>query len=165
MTQDFGNNSLAICPYGAMTGKNEWRDLLKKDDIIDCLDTIDNWYLSTILDTRISKIYYGKEIKEVLVGFRNYSDLGIRNDDKGKYTGWSSSYDEWINNYSLRIQKYNYEGHIVCQRQEPLCVGKLLMKKFASMIKMIFYLTFIKLEPSRNYFCFKAKKNAMQIFY
>ena len=102
----FEINSQNIAPIFLISGANEWRQNLRKNDLVDCCDISGNWYLSTIIDTRISTQTNETKIKEVLIGFRTYSDKGIKIDDQGnKYTGWSITYDEWINNYSNRIQK------------------------------------------------------------
>lgn len=104
-----------------MTRGNEWRESLKEGDRIDCCDTMQNWYQATILNRREIKV--GNElIKEVQVGFRFYNENGLRIDQNGrKFTGWSSNYDEWINLYSIRIQRFIKKAiHFVKRRYNCL---------------------------------------------
>ena len=92
------NDSRNIAPYGSRTGGNEWRLALKKGDIIDCLDTAATWYQSTVLDR--------KEDNKALIGFRVYTKDGPKKDKEGNaYNGWSSTYDEWVDIFSIRIQR------------------------------------------------------------
>jgi hypothetical protein len=41
--------------------------------------------------------------KMAKIGFREYSDYGDKNDEMGKYFGFSANLDEHIGHYSLRI--------------------------------------------------------------
>lgn len=43
----------------------------------------------------------------IKVGYRTYNEEGDRTDKDGKYTGWSSKYDEELSVTSIRIQKKN----------------------------------------------------------
>lgn len=36
-----------------------------------------------------------------------YSNEGFRSDDRGKFNGWTSNYDEWLDVTDPRIQRYN----------------------------------------------------------
>lgn len=97
--------SCNIAPYGYYTGGNEWREELREGSLIDCMDTISVWYQSTVLGIEFEEIN-GKMVRRALVGFRRYESDGPKTDDDGRhYNGWSDKYDEWINPYSLRIQK------------------------------------------------------------
>lgn len=96
-------NSPKIAPARFRTKGWEWRDALKKDDRVDIFDTIGNWFLGTVVNVRALS---GKNIKEIFVGYRIYSEDGTKLDNMGKkHEGWSESYDEWIPAYSLRLQQ------------------------------------------------------------
>lgn len=98
-----GSSNMA--PYGYYTGGNDWREELKEESLIDCLDTIGVWYQATVLETELKEIN-GTTVKMVYVAFRRLDEDGPKTDDEGRrYNGWSDKYDEWINPYSLRIQK------------------------------------------------------------
>lgn len=98
-------NSLNIAPYGMYTGGNEWRKELKEGSLIDCMDTINIWYQSTIMEAENREIK-GKSVYMVKVGYRRYKEDGLKGDEKKKrYNGWSNKYDDWLNPYSLKIQR------------------------------------------------------------
>ena len=102
--RNFLISSEEIAPLGRRTEDTKWRAGLKKGDKVDCLDTTNTWYKSTILDAR--ETIHGKEI---YVAYRVYTPDGAKTDEKGdKFNGWSATYDEWINSYSNRLQKYIY---------------------------------------------------------
>jgi hypothetical protein len=42
----------------------------------------------------------------VKIGFKIFDEAGDKNDEGEKYFGWSSQYDEWLDNYTIRIQRY-----------------------------------------------------------
>jgi len=94
-----------IAPYGYYTGGNEWREELKEGSLIDCLDTVNVWYKSTVLAVENKEIN-GRMMRKVYVGFRRFESDADKTDSKGRpYNGWSEKYDELIDPYSLRIQK------------------------------------------------------------
>ena len=114
-------SSREIGPVAAYTGGNEWREALKKGDLIDCLDPSGAWYKSTVVETKA--FFDGKADKSVVklfVGYRTYQEDGVKKDTAGKvYQGWSSSYDEWVKLYSLRVQRpgtVSKLGTILCRK-------------------------------------------------
>ena len=112
-------SSYNIAPYGVHTDGYEWRKELKEGSKIDCIDTVGNWYRSTVISTKEREIEEQK-IFMVKVGFRDYEDSEINESDKEKaYNGWSKKYDEWLNPYSIRIQKpmtLTKVGKIACKK-------------------------------------------------
>ena len=72
---------------------------LQVNDIIDCCDTTEVWYTSTILARRlIPSKKHNKSYLEVKVGYRTYCENGEKIDEYGeRFSGWSSKYDSWIN--------------------------------------------------------------------
>ncbi len=92
-----------IAPLGTRAIDFEWREGLQKGDEIDCFDTANVWYRSTILERRENSLQEGKVI-QVYVAFRVYTEKGIKTDADGrKYMGWHSKYDEWMSVHSPRI--------------------------------------------------------------
>ena len=97
-------STLEIAPPGTFVDDFDWRYNLKKDDLIDCLDSEATWYRSTVLQTReVPQRGEGHaegnepSIKEVFVAYRYYSEEeGHKSDEEGKYVGWSNKYDAWI---------------------------------------------------------------------
>lgn len=75
----------------------EWRMELKKGDLVDVIDTANAWYNSTVLDVNGDAC---------LIGFRVYNGNGDKQDEFGKYTGWSQKFDEKIKRWNPRIQPY-----------------------------------------------------------
>ena len=61
------------------------------------------WNKSTVLEIKEETINTERTIKVVYVAFRYYCEKGSRNDEKGRYEGYSNKYDEWISLYSPRI--------------------------------------------------------------
>jgi hypothetical protein len=107
-------SSKVIAPYGTYTRGKEWRTSLKVGDLVDCCDTGGMWYLSTVLKTD-----YIAQPPKVFIGYRIYKEDGKKIDSDGKtYQGWSSSFDEWVDAFSLRIQaakSLSHEGYIECK--------------------------------------------------
>lgn len=69
---------------------------------VDAYDTQGIWYLSTVLETKVSE-----GVKMVKIGFRVYMPDGTKfGEDRRLYEGWSYKYDAWIPAYSIRIQRY-----------------------------------------------------------
>ena len=101
--------SWEVQPVGTRTVDYEWRMNLQVGDVIDCCDTTEVWYNSTILDRRVlpSK-KQNKSYLEVKVGYRVYTEAGEKVDENGRrYQGWSSKYDCWLNVMSPIIQPLN----------------------------------------------------------
>jgi len=70
------------------------------------MDTTGSWYKSTILNTKTEDIIGGKKVLMVQIGYRRYDVNGLKKDTEGNaFFGWSATYDEWINAFSVRIQK------------------------------------------------------------
>jgi len=87
---------------------------LKVGDLVDCYDTSGVWYLSTVLKTN-----YTAGLQKVFIGYRTYRKDGEKTDPDGRtYRGWSKSFDEWIETFSLRIQpptSLSHTGYIECK--------------------------------------------------
>eukprot|EP00826_Nyctotherus_ovalis_P045331 TRINITY_DN5006_c0_g1_i2.p3 TRINITY_DN5006_c0_g1~~TRINITY_DN5006_c0_g1_i2.p3 ORF type:complete len:101 (-),score=17.30 TRINITY_DN5006_c0_g1_i2:91-393(-) len=94
-------NSSEIAPLGTRTGDWTWRERLGVDDVVDVFDTQGKWYLGTILEVTPTETKANK----LKVGFRVYLAEGTKSDSKGKYEGWSSTYDAYLSAYSIRIQR------------------------------------------------------------
>ena len=113
----YSKSSGKIAPYEQKTKGWEWREKIKKDDRIDIFDTIGIWYLGTVLNVRETP---DKKRKDILVGYRIYTEDGTKIDNNGrKHEGWSENYDEYIPAYSLRLQKPNSIakfGTVYCRR-------------------------------------------------
>lgn len=96
-----------ISPFGSYTGGNEWREQLKKSDVVDCMDPNSNWYKSTILDIQtFTDGKYNRSVPKILVGYRVYEGENLTKDNEGRsYNGLGQNSDEWLPLYSLRVQK------------------------------------------------------------
>ena len=98
------DNILNIPNQELPNGMLDWYSTLRKGSQIDCQDTNRKWYPSTILN-----IYIQNNIHYAQVGFRLYDPQGNKTDAAGKkFNGWSEQFDETVQLYSLRIQKYLY---------------------------------------------------------
>ena len=120
--------SVNLLPVGKKTKDWEWRNNLKKYDLIDCFDR-NKWYPATICDVIENEIHGEKKIS-YKVGFRIYVDHFINKDDEKdtydkhvifwgekreieedqdneKFIGDKANFDEDIDCYSKRIQKFN----------------------------------------------------------
>ena len=99
--------SLEIARYEQMSKDDEWRNNLKVSDLIDAFDSTKIWYASTIVATN-TIVSDDRQIPQVKVGFRIYHPEGNKEEEntKQKFFGWSEKFDEWINNYNPRIQKF-----------------------------------------------------------
>ncbi len=113
--------SREIAPCGSYIVQNDWREALKKGDIVDCMDPSGAWYRSTVIE--VKSFFDGKADKNVtklFIGYRTYQEDGVKKDTAGRpYQGWSSSYDEWIKLYSLRVQQatsISRIGTILCRK-------------------------------------------------
>lgn len=62
-----------------------------------------DWYRSTVLKVREAQTNQGETVRQLLVGYRYYHDEGNKIDEKGKYFGWSTKYDEWRDAYDTKI--------------------------------------------------------------
>lgn len=99
----YNRASSIIAPLGFRTKGWEWRNAIKEGDRIDIFDTLGVWFLGTAMNVRT---IYGKNEKEIYVGYRIYTEDGTKKDNLGRnHEGWSENYDEWIPAYSLRLQK------------------------------------------------------------
>lgn len=96
----------SIAPYGTKTHDQGWRDTLQKGDVVDALDKFANWSKATIMCLDPRK-HEDASMPMIKMGFREYSELGDKSDRDGKYFGFSENLDEFIGQYSLRIQKPN----------------------------------------------------------
>lgn len=107
-------SSREIAPYGTYTEGNEWRLKLSKGDLIDCLDTSGCWYRSTVLEAD-----YAVPVPKVYVGYRVYQEDGKKKDVDGRtFQGWSKSFDEWLEVFSLRVQLagcMSKDGYMECR--------------------------------------------------
>ena len=96
-----------ISPFGSFTGGNEWREQLKKLDIVDCMDSNSCWYKSTILDIQtFTEGKYNRSVPKIFVCYRVYEGENLTKDSEGRsYNGLGQNFDEWLPLYSLRVQK------------------------------------------------------------
>jgi len=112
-------SSFSLAPYRTHTGGKEWREKLDKGAIVDCMDTAGNWYTSTVIDIR-REIISNKNITLLKIGYRQYMSEGFKEDFEGnRYNGWSSTYDEWLNAFSIRVQRANTIakiGRVLCNK-------------------------------------------------
>ena len=93
-----------IAPYKSMTTDIDWREKLKEGDLIEVFDISNHRTTATVVETRFFIEDELKEIPQVLVGYRTYSDEGKNIDSKGYwYKGLSAAHDEWISAHSPRI--------------------------------------------------------------
>ena len=74
------------------------------DYLVDCHDKI-KWEEATIFNVG-EDTSSGRPILVGNIGFRVYREEGLRmkEDERGKFDGWSCKYDEYIPIYSPRIQ-------------------------------------------------------------
>jgi hypothetical protein len=92
-----------FAPLGIFTSDHDWRDNLEVGDNIDAVDNEMDWYRSTVLKLRDGVDDNGQTVKQVLLGFRYYHEDGNKYDEKGKFFGWSTKYDEWKDAYDVRL--------------------------------------------------------------
>ena len=90
----------------------DWRFGLKTGDLVDVVDNLGKWHLSTIVglsknpQKTNNKIWLKYPIMKVVVGFRVFNENGDKEMDDGKkYFGFSEAYDEEINVISARIRR------------------------------------------------------------
>ena len=76
-------NSCDIAELGTMSIDYEWRENLKKWDLLDVCDTTHVWYNSTVLDRKKRVGERGDEIIEVKIGYRVYDSAGTSVDENG----------------------------------------------------------------------------------
>ena len=109
-----------IAPYGLHSGGIAWREGLEKCAIVDCMDTAAAWYRSTVIDMKVDEAASSKKVIMVQVGYRRYEEGGTKKDADGRaYNGWSNTYDEWLNVFSIRIQRPDTIakiGRIACKK-------------------------------------------------
>ena len=87
-------------------GEAEWREALAVGDRLDCWDSTGVWYASTLLALETRTIE-GSQVKMVQLGLRVTHPEGDKTDKAGnKYFGWEEEHDEWLPQYSARIQRY-----------------------------------------------------------
>ena len=79
---------------------------MKVGDAVDAVDNEFDWYKSLVLKARERETEEGQLVKEVYIGYRNYTEEGNKEDSDGKFFGWTCKSDEWQDVYDLRIQKY-----------------------------------------------------------
>lgn len=101
-----------IGPYRKHSSGDMWRENLKPGDLVDCFDSSNFWYNSTVLDRRVVINTNETQTVEVYIGFRVYSMCGEKNDEKGQYRGWSNKYDDWISIRSPRIAPFGLHGRM-----------------------------------------------------
>ena len=62
-------SSFEYYPENARSVDNfEWRTKLQENDLVDCCDTTQIWYNSTVLETRISKNSRDEDYLEIFIG-------------------------------------------------------------------------------------------------
>lgn len=108
-----------IAPLGTKREPDEWRAKLKKGDIVDALDRCNSWYEATVVQAEERTECLMPMIK---VGFRQYHAQGPKEDDMGKYFGFSSVADEHIGSYTVRIQpayRYSKKGNSTTHNPAP----------------------------------------------
>ena len=93
--------------YDTQSKDEDWRQDLNVGDIIDSHDGSKVWYASTIISKQVVHETDDNSYTKLLVGFRIFDPAGEKIDDIGRrYIGWPTTFDEWINASSPRIQKF-----------------------------------------------------------
>lgn len=108
----FPRTSHEISQYKSKTSGESWREGLKPNSLIDCIDASNIWYNSTVLSIKTTENLSGTLTRQVLVGFRVYESHGEKFDEKGNYRGWSSKFDEWISIRSPRIAPFGLNARM-----------------------------------------------------
>lgn len=76
--------------------------------MVDSVDKFGVWYRSTVQLIRENE----EGVSEALIGYRVYDEEnGNREDLKGKFIGWGSTYDIWIPVASPKIQRIDTVSH------------------------------------------------------
>lgn len=55
------------------------------------------------MELKDQEVAPGRTIKVGFIAYRIYQENGTKSDEKGKFEGWSSRFDEWVSIYSPRI--------------------------------------------------------------
>jgi len=83
----------------------EWKKTIEVGSFIDCNDKT-SWNKAHIMELKDQEVAPGRTIKVGFIAYRIYQENGTKTDEKGKFEGWSSRFDEWVSIYSPRIQPY-----------------------------------------------------------
>jgi hypothetical protein len=83
----------------------EWKKTVEVGTYIDCNDKT-SWNKAHIMELKDQEVAPGRTIKVGFIAYRIYQENGTKSDEKGKFEGWSSRFDEWVSIYSPRIQPY-----------------------------------------------------------
>ena len=100
-------NSYKIKPKNTFSeeGEIEWRENLKKDDLIDCLDIGNNWMKSSVV----------RRLKKTITVCFQYDNI----EDKNSY-GYDYKYNKSFNIYNPKIRKFNSQSfEIRCFEMYP----------------------------------------------
>ena len=100
-------NSYKIKPKNTFSeeGEIEWRENLKKDDSIDCLDIGNNWMKSCVV----------RRLKKSIIVCFQYDNI----EDKNSY-GYDYKYNKTFNIYNPKIRKFNSQSfEIRCFEMYP----------------------------------------------
>lgn len=96
-----------ISPYASHTGGLEWKEQIKKNNIVDCMHKSYNWIKSTISEVKeFTEGKSNRSVPKVFVCYRIYHENKETNgNDINSFNGLGTIADEWLNLYSLRIQQ------------------------------------------------------------
>jgi hypothetical protein len=97
---------------GSRVADWSWRETMKPDDNLDILDQQGIWFLGTILRK--------ESPTKIKIGYRIYYPEGTKSDEKGRFEGWTSKYDETFSIYSILLQRSNSitkKGTVYCRKE------------------------------------------------
>jgi hypothetical protein len=78
---------------------------LKEYDEVDCLDFQNKkWYTSTVVTVNEAE-EHGRTYQRCQIGYRTYSETGVKVDAHGRYDGFEDKYNHWVSLTSPRISK------------------------------------------------------------
>jgi hypothetical protein len=75
-----------IAPLGTRAEKADWRHELKQGDLVDAMDRCQTWYTATVIEPETRTEFIMPMLK---IGFRQYSTEGDKEDEMGKFFGFS----------------------------------------------------------------------------
>ena len=93
-----------IAPYNTLSTAQNWRDEIKKGDLVDVLDKYGAWNTATVMWVDERRV---DDIKQPMckIGFRQYDPQGDKKDSMGSYFGYSENMDEYIGVHTTKLQK------------------------------------------------------------
>jgi hypothetical protein len=93
-----------LAPLNSHSEENDWKADLKAMDECDCLDIQNkNWYASTVLSIKTVTQHNGRAYTSAEIGYRTYSEYGMKKDSFGRYDGYADQYNDWVSLTSPRV--------------------------------------------------------------